>query len=191
MDARTDYSETPLSRLLSDDNIMIMENLIPYCNSSLGRALAIQIKLMELNKIITASEDRPFLRACGFEEKKDSIESMESMLRTLKNSVSEEKASQINSILQMIQFSRMYQQFSEITKEHPEFFGGQNSGGSSNTKAPDPFSDPSLFLMLNSLMNNEEGSGDKMKKFFDLASSGNGENRDFNALLSSLLKGKM
>jgi hypothetical protein len=186
MDTNTTADRSPLSRFLNDDNITIMESLLPYCSPSVGRTLAIQIKLMELQKIFHEFHDGPFLRACGLEGKDRDLESM---LRTLKNSVSEEKATQINQILQMMQFSRLYQQFSEISREHPELFGRQENPGKENAAdTPDLFSDPSLFLMLSSMMNNEENSNDKMKKLLDIVTSGSGENKDMAALLSSLLK---
>lgn len=30
-------SSSPLSRLINDDNLTILENVIPYCNTNLGK----------------------------------------------------------------------------------------------------------------------------------------------------------
>ena len=81
------FSETssPLSRLLNDDNITIMEGIIPYCPPSLGRVLAVEMKLMEIQKIISCIDAEPTLRACGFEEQSADVESL---LRSIRNSVS-------------------------------------------------------------------------------------------------------
>ena len=62
MNSDHDFPKTPLSRFLDDDNITVMEQLIPYCPSSLGRILAINIKIMELQKIITDFHEGPLLR---------------------------------------------------------------------------------------------------------------------------------
>ncbi|MCI5943810.1 MAG: hypothetical protein MRZ41_03850 [Eubacterium sp.] len=167
MNSDHDFPKTPLSRFLDDDNITVMEQLIPYCPSSLGRILAINIKIMELQKIITDFHEGPLLRTCGLNEPDGDLEAM---LRALKGSVSKEKAAQINSILQMMQFSRLYQKFSAITKEHPELFSGitTQENHTSSSGSPEIFSDPSLFFLLSSLMNNEENQGEKMKKVMEM-----------------------
>lgn len=156
------FSETnsPLSRLLSDDNLTIMEGIIPYCPPSLGRVLAVEMKLMEIQKILTCFDDEPVLRACGFEEQAGDVESI---LRTIRNSVSEEKAKQIDTVLGMIRFSKMYQTYQEILQSHPELMKSQEDSGSNN---------------------------DKMKTLLDFATKASGDNRDldFSELLFSFLK---
>lgn len=157
------FSETtsPLSRLLNDDNITILEGIIPYCPPSLGRALALQMKLMEMQKIISGFNDEPYLKACGFE---DQTVDIESLLRSLRQSVSEEKRKQIDTILNMIHFSKMYQTYQEIISSHPELLKGQERPDDSNQ------------------------NNDKLKTLLDFAAKGNGENIDFTELLSSFLK---
>lgn len=183
------YSEinSPLARLLNDDNITIMEGIIPHCPPHLGRVLAVEMKLMEIRKILNCFDDEPSLKACGFEEQTGD---MESILRSIRNSVSEEKARQIDSVLSMIRFSKMYQTYQEILQSHPELLKGQERR-SGEKESSDAFSDPSLFFLLNSMMNNNEDNGsgnDKMKTLIDFATKAGGENRDFSELLSSLLK---
>lgn len=185
------FSETnsPLSRLLNDDNLTIMEGIIPYCPPNLGRVLAVEMKLMEIQKILTCFDDEPVLRACGFEEQAGDVESI---LRTIRNSVSEEKAKQIDTVLGMIRFSKMYQTYQEILQSHPELMKSQDRRPDEReASSSDAFSDPSLFFLLNSMMNNNEDSGsnnDKMKALLDFATKANGDNRDFSELLSSFLK---
>lgn len=190
----TTFSETdsPLSRLLNDDTITILSGIIPHCPPSLGRALALQMKLMEIQKILSCFDDEPYLRACGFEEQAGDIESL---LRSLRHSVSEEKAKQIDSILNMIHFSKMYQTYQQIIASHPELLKGQersfDTKDSRDSSSPDMFSDPSLFLLLNSMMNNSDDgnqNNEKLKTLLDFATKGNGENKDFSELLSSFLK---
>lgn len=47
-------SSSPLSRLINDDNLTILENVIPYCNTNLGKLLALCLKFSEMQKIIEA-----------------------------------------------------------------------------------------------------------------------------------------
>ena len=180
-------SERPLSRFLEDDNIRIMEHFIPYCGAPLGKLLALQVKMMEMQKIIHDFEG-PQLKACGLENDNRDIETI---LRTLKSSVSPEKSGQIDSLLQIFQFGRMYQRFSQITREHPELLRMMTGDRQSSTGMTDAFSDPSLFVMLNSLLNGSDGdSKDRMKNVLDLAMNGGSENMDMtnmNALLATLI----
>ena len=41
-------SPSPLSRLISDDNLTILENIIPHCNANLGKFLALCLKISDL-----------------------------------------------------------------------------------------------------------------------------------------------
>lgn len=160
----TTFSEnnSPLSRLLSDDNITIMEEIIPYCPVPLGRALALQMKFMEIQKILSSFDDEPYLRACGFEDQSVDIEAL---LRSIRHSVSEEKAKQIDTVLNMIQFSKMYQTYQNIMQTHPEFLKGQEH--SSSDSSPD---------------------NEKLKSLLNFATKSNGENIELADLLSTFLK---
>ena len=44
-------SPSPLSRLINDDNLTILENIIPHCNANLGKFLALCLKISEMQKI--------------------------------------------------------------------------------------------------------------------------------------------
>ena len=50
-------SSSPLSRLINDDNLTILENVIPYCNTNLGKLLALCLKFSEMQKIIEGFDD--------------------------------------------------------------------------------------------------------------------------------------
>lgn len=171
----TIFSDTnPLSQFLEDDNIRILESLIPYCPSSFGRILALEVKLMEMRKIVQDFPDNSILSACGLNE---SSNDLESTLRSLRDTVSPEKASQIDTILQVLQFGRMYQQFSRLSKEHPELQSLLSSAGNTFSAERNPtdfFSDPSLFLLLNSLTGGEDSTAEKLKKILELSRSGSG-----------------
>ena len=60
-------SPSPLSRLISDDNLTILENIIPHCNANLGKFLALCLKISEMQKIMEGFDDSERLSACGFE----------------------------------------------------------------------------------------------------------------------------
>ena len=45
-------SPSPLSRLINDDNLTILENIIPHCNANLGKFLALCLKISEMQKIM-------------------------------------------------------------------------------------------------------------------------------------------
>lgn len=167
----------PLSKLLDDDTIRVMEYFIPYCEIPVGRVLAMMIKVREIRKILNEFSE-PQLKACGLDAENGDIESL---LRSLKKTVSPELAGQIDSILQVFQFSRMYRRFSEITKDHPEILNmmsGDRSGGDfGSSGGPAAFSDPSVFMLLNSMMNNNgnnnnSGNGEAMKNVLELAMKG-------------------
>ena len=84
-------SPSPLSRLINDDNLTILENIIPHCNANLGKFLALCLKISEMQKIMEGFDDNERLSACGFENNSQDIASI---LRSVRNSVSEEKAHQ-------------------------------------------------------------------------------------------------
>lgn len=177
--------ERPLNKLLDDDNIRIMEYFIPYCDTSISRILALMIKTRELNKIMRGF-DEPQLKACAND---NGSRDLESLLRSLKHNVSPEMAAQIDSVLQVLQFNRMYQRFNEITRDHPEILNMMANGrtGSGRDDAG-PFSDPSVFTLLNTMLNgNDAGAGDKMKNVLELAMKGSSENIDVTNLLATLM----
>ena len=110
-------SPSPLSRLINDDNLTILENIIPHCNANLGKFLALCLKISEMQKIMEGFDDSERLSACGFE---NNAQDIASILRSVRNSVSEEKAHQIDNILQILNFSRFYEKYNQILSEHPE-----------------------------------------------------------------------
>ena len=179
-------SPSPLSRLITDDNLTILENIIPYCNTNLGKFLALCLKLSEMQKIMEGFDDSERLSACGFENNSQDVESI---LRSIRNSVSEEKAHQIDNILQILNFSRFYEKYNQILAEHPELVRppAPSSNETQTSNEQNPFSDPSLFFLLNSLMNNSEGNqNEKLKQMMTLAQNSDG--KDMSELLSTLLK---
>lgn len=197
MNSNASRQESPLSRLLEDDTLTIIETILPYCRPPLAKMLAVQMKLLEIRKIISGFEDEPYLRACGFE---DASTDVETILRSLRNSVSEEKAGQIDAILNFIHFSRMYQSWQETIQNHPELIQlvNQSFSRNSNEKGAgfgNPLADPSLFFMLNSAINggNDTGSGDsnsdeRMKMLLDYAVKNNNGNTNLSEMLSAFMK---
>lgn len=164
-------STSPLSRLTNDDNLTILEKIIPCCNPNLGKFLALCLKFSEIQKIIDGFDDSERLSACGFENNSQDIETV---LRSVRNTVSVEKAHQIDNILQILSFSRLYDKYNQILSEHPELVHPQTPSAAENKSSSDtsPFSDPSLFFLLNSLMNNtEDNTNEKLKQMMSLLHS--------------------
>lgn len=179
-------SPSPLSRLINDDNLTILENIIPCCNPNLGKFLALCLKVSEMQKIMTGFDDSERLSACGFE---DNSQDIESILRSVRSAVSEEKAHQIDNILQVLNFSRFYEKYNQILSEHPELVRSPAPTAAENQSASDtnPFADPSLFFLLNSLVNNSEGNqNERLKQVMNLAQNSDG--KDMSELLSTFLK---
>lgn len=164
-------STSPLSRLINDDNLTILEKIIPCCNPNLGKFLALCLKFSEIQKIIDGFDDSERLSACGFENNSQDIETV---LQSVRNTVSEEKAHQIDNILQILSFSRLYDKYNQILSEHPELVHSSAPSAAENKSSSDmsPFSDPSLFFLLNSLMNNTEDTpNEKLKQMMSLLRS--------------------
>ena len=138
-----------------------------------------------MQKIIEGFDDSERLNACGFENNSTDIESI---LRSVRGSVSEEKARQIDNILQILNFSRFYEKYNQILSEHPELVRPPAPTAAETQNAPEanPFSDPSLFFLLNSFMNNSDGNqNEKLKQVMALAQ--NSDNKDMEKILSTLL----
>lgn len=122
MDIQPSESETyetrsPFDKLLEDDTVTILENLIPFCDSNTGKALALYVKCREISTILSDFNDEAKLHACGFQPPPNDIESL---LQYLKNNVSPKKATEINQLLQMLQFAKMYQSYSQFMKDQKE-----------------------------------------------------------------------
>lgn len=168
----SDSQKSPLSRLLEDDTLTVMEQLLPFCPPPMAKILALQMKLMEMKKIMEGFENEPYLKACGFE--KDSSD-MEGILRSLRESVSEETAGQIDEVLQMLSTLRLFRQWQSMFRSHPELMQllSQSMPASISEKEPamasDAFTDPSLFLLLNSMKNGEDMNTDTVKRLLDMA----------------------
>lgn len=155
MNSTASHQESPLSRLLEDDTLTIIETILPYCRPPLAKMLAVQMKLLEIRKIISGFADEPYLRACGFEE---TSADLETVLRSLRNSVSEEKAGQIDSILHFIQFSKMYQSWQETIQNHPELMQMLNPGFSRGFNEKDADGSEQMKLLLDYAMKNANGN---------------------------------
>ena len=66
-------SPSPLSRLINDDNLTILENIIPHCNANLGKFLALCLKISEMQKIMEGFDDGHGIAPDGQEKLEDLI----------------------------------------------------------------------------------------------------------------------
>lgn len=160
-----------LNRLLEDDELIIMENLIPFCQPPFAKALALQIKAKEIQKILTEFDDDSHLKACGL---LDDPKDMEQTLKTLKNTLSKDKAEQIDQILHMMEMMKMYQKFMKLSQDNPELFSMFQSltqGDHDNSQE-------------------ENGNGDASKKILELLSATQNNGKEFQDILSLLFNSR-
>ncbi|MDO5146331.1 MAG: hypothetical protein Q4D60_04950 [Eubacteriales bacterium] len=160
---------SPLSKLLQDDSLTIMEQLLPCCPPPLAKIIALRMKALEIQKIMEGFNDEPYLKACGFE---NSSSDAESVLRSIRDSVSEEKAKQIDALLQTLSTFRLFSQWQGLFRSHPELMQLFSQSISATEKeagdCSDTYADPSVFLLLNSLMNSEDSNADTLKALLEL-----------------------
>lgn len=147
-----------LNRILEDDDLIIMENMLPFCQPPFAKFLALQIKTREIQKILTNFDEDALLNACGLA---DDPKDMEQTLRSLKNTLSKEKASQIDQMLRMMEMMKMYQNFMKLSQENPE-----------------------MFSMLQSLAQGDSDGKDSPKKILELLSATQNGGKEFQDILS-------
>lgn len=164
-----DRDPTFLDQLLEDDDLIIMENIIPFCQPSFAKVLALQIKAREIQKILTEFDDDSHLKACGL---MDGSRDMEQTLRSLKNTLSDDKAKQIDQMLQMMDMMKMYQKFMKLSQDHPEIFSMFQS------------------LTQDDQSSGEHGNADASKKILELLSATQNNGKEFQDILSLFLNSR-
>lgn len=118
-----------LQQFLQDDQLSMLESIMPYIGEHLRKPLALSIKFLEIRKILNEFDDEEKLSACGLENNSPNIDSL---LATLKKNSSPEMAEQIDQILTMRNIIKMYQTYTEITRNNPDIFSGNYSSFNSS-----------------------------------------------------------
>lgn len=130
-----DFSQdsfNPFDRFFDDPNLNMLNSALPYVGDFLRKPLALYIKILEINRIAADFDKKDVLTACGFE---DNQPNLENMLKAMKAAGGKDTSPQIDSMLNMLNFIRMYQSCMELMQNNPE-----------------------LVNLLNNLMNQKDGS---------------------------------
>ncbi len=138
MEESTNQDVFSLQQFLRDDQLSMLESIMPYIGEHFRKPLALSIKFLEIKKILTEFDDEEKLSACGLENNPTNIDSI---LAALKSNCTPEMAEQIDQIITMRNIMKMYQTYKEITKNNPDLF-------SSNFFSPNQSASP-----LNNLFN--------------------------------------
>ncbi|MGN0466534.1 MAG: hypothetical protein ACI4F9_09355 [Lachnospiraceae bacterium] len=118
-----------LQQFLQDNQLSMLESIMPYIGEHLRKPLALSIKFLEIKKILTEFDDEEKLSACGLENSPPNIDSL---LTALRNNSSPEMAEQIDQIITMRNIMKMYQTYTELMKNNPDIFSSSYSSSNSN-----------------------------------------------------------
>ncbi len=129
MEESTQKEIFALQQFLQDNQLSMLESIMPYIGEQLRKPLALSIKFLEIRKILTEFDDEEKLSACGFENNTPNIDSL---LATLRNNSNPEMAEQIDQILTMRNIIKMYQTYTELMRNNPDIFPANYSSSNSN-----------------------------------------------------------
>lgn len=104
MDNNTNY-QRPLERLSKDPNLEMIEAAIPFINKPFKQSLALYIKMAEINNLRENINDEETLVACGLENTTN--RGYEPMLQAMRLVANKNQANKIDSMMKMINMSRM------------------------------------------------------------------------------------
>lgn len=141
MDEFSQEMQKPFDRFLANPNLAMLNSALPYVGEVLRKPLALYIKLMEINRIMSDFDKEEVLSACGFEENQPNLEAM---LKAMKIAGGKDASPQLDSMLNMLNLIHMYQSCMDLMQNNPE-----------------------LVSLLSGLMNQKEGSssqGDSLQK---------------------------
>lgn len=132
MEESTQKEGFALQQFLQDNQLSMLESIMPYIGEQLRKPLALSIKFLEIRKILTEFDDEEKLSACGFENNSPNIDSL---LTTLRNNSTPEMAEQIDQILTIRNIMKMYQTYNELMKNNPDIFSALSSLSNSNSSS--------------------------------------------------------
>jgi hypothetical protein len=144
----------PFDRFLDEPTLNMLHSALPYVGGTLRKPLALYIKLLEMNRILTDFDREDVLSACGFE---DNSPNLEQMLKAIKAAGGKNAGPQIDSALNLIQFFRMYQSCMELMNNNPELMGLINNLMNQNSQPAAQTTDsPDLMGVLSELLKKQE-----------------------------------
>lgn len=137
MDDFSQETLNPFDRFLSNPSLDMLNSALPYVGEHFRKPLALYIKIMEIQRIISDFDKEEILTACGFEEQKPNLEAM---LKAMKAASGKEAQPQLDSMLQMLNFIRTYQSCMDLMQTNPELIqliGSLMNQKETNTGSPD------------------------------------------------------
>ncbi|MDO4554638.1 MAG: hypothetical protein Q4B70_05775 [Lachnospiraceae bacterium] len=117
MDEFSTDSFNPFDRFLKRPDVAMLNSALPYVGEDLRKPLALYIKILEMNRILTDFDNEDVLSACGFEESRPNPEAM---LKAMKAAGGKDASPQIDSLLNMLNLIRTYQSYMELIQKNPE-----------------------------------------------------------------------
>ena len=157
MDEFINESQNPFDRFLASPDLEMLNSALPYVGDTFRKPLALYIKMVEIQRIVTEFDDEEVLTACGFEENNPNLEAM---LKAMKAAGGKDVNPQVDMMLNMLNMVRMYQSCMELIQKNPELInlinGMMNQKTSATPSSPDGLSQLLPFLM--SQQNSSQGS---------------------------------
>lgn len=139
-------SQKPLDRFLTNNNLEMLEDAMPYLHPQFKKPLALFIKLSECTKIAREFDDPDTLNACGLCATNPNVEEM---LCAMQKSAKGENAKQLEMVLNLIHSLKMFRAYQETMKMMPI----KDSNASPNTAGN--FNQNQLFETISQLMKGE------------------------------------
>lgn len=150
------YYNHPLDRMLHDDNIYLLEAMIPYVSYDLKLPLALFVKALEIKQIIYHFSRNENMNDCGLQKDFNDISSI---LKDVNDVGGFEKNSQLGDISNIYNSMEMFKKMKPVfdmmnssgTNPGATNSGGMNSGGMN-------FNPSSLSDILPSILSNTDFS---------------------------------
>lgn len=115
--AAEEDARTPFDRFLKQPSVDMLQAALPYVSSAMRKPLALLMKFLEVNRIVSDFDRDEVLTACGFESNSPNPEAM---LRAMKMAGGSHANPQIDRILNMINVIHSYQSFTDMMQRNPE-----------------------------------------------------------------------
>ena len=149
------HTETnPLSLLCGNQNLEMLEAAIPYVGSNLVIPLALFIKVNEMNHLLRNVRNTENLSACGLDK---SQKNPEALLHAMQEKAPKEQANQIETILNILNATKLYRSYQDMTKEGVSS-PRENSPNESNSSNKPKSSNDLLQTLLPLLLSNSQNS---------------------------------
>lgn len=133
----------PLDNLIRDDRIFMLEAIIPFVSDRMKAPLAMYIKIMELQTILSSLQDKECMARCGLHK---DINNQDDILSSLADCGFEDVKGKFANLKKMLDVMKMMESAKEMSGGNffdngsmfPDLFGGfAGSGSSEESKSPE------------------------------------------------------